>query len=73
MGKYHSNKKANRKNRLIWHWTNFVRNLCFLKMASREILSAPLWSLWHWCGEKMVLKYSTVSYTHLTLPTICSV
>lgn len=58
MGKYHSNKKANRKNRLIWHWTNFVRNLCFLKMASREILSAPLWSLWHWCGEKMELKYS---------------
>jgi hypothetical protein len=52
MGKYHSNKKRNRDNRIIWHWTNFRRNLGFLSMTPAEILSAPFWSLWHWCWRK---------------------
>lgn len=52
MGKYHSNKKRNRSNCLIWHWTNFKRNLGFVSIAPTEILSAPFWSLWHWCWRK---------------------
>lgn len=52
MGKYHSNKRHNRSNRLIWHWTNFKRNLGFVSIAPAEILAAPFWSLWHWCWRK---------------------
>lgn len=52
MGKYHSNKRHNRSNRLIWHWTNFKRNHGFVSIAPAEILAAPFWSLWHWCWRK---------------------
>lgn len=48
MGKYHSNKTADRSNPIIWHWTNFKRNLSFLSISPAEILSSPFWSLWHW-------------------------
>ncbi len=52
MGKYHPNKKCNRQNRIVWHLTNFRRNLGFVSMAPIEILSAPFWSLWHWLWRK---------------------
>ena len=30
--------------------------------------------IWQWIRERLILPYlDTVSYTHLTLPTICSV
>lgn len=48
MGKYHSNKTANRRNRMTLHWTNFKRNMAFLSISPSEVLASPVWSLWHW-------------------------
>lgn len=52
MGKYHSNKTANRRNRMTLHWTNFKRNMAFLSISPSEVLSSPAWSLWH-CGWRI--------------------
>lgn len=52
MGKFRGNKTSKCNCLLGRYWTSFKRSLVFLSISPSEILSSPIWSLWHWGWRK---------------------
>ena len=65
-------QKQKQANESIWSWDNEPIDLCTIYTESDKV-SIETESA-SWSGSEIQARYSeAVSYTHLTLPTICSV